>query len=495
MARTLARLLAPGLLVTCIIAASASPTWASAGGGIHKIQHVIIIMQENRSFDSYFGTYPGADGIPMQNGVPTVCLPNPKTGQCVRPFLDHQDRNAGGPHHSGGAKADIDGGKMDGFIAQQEKGTGPSCLAVDPRCASATTMTQPDVMGYHDGSDIPNYWAYAKNFVLQDHMFDPVASWSFPSHLYAVSGWSARCTIDDDPLSCQSAVENPVQRSDRNPTPFAWTDLTYLLNKNGVSWASYLDGGASNQAYGSSGVPLIWNVLPGFSDVHQDKQLGNIQNLSTFYTAAKAGTLPNVSWITPDVADSEHPPSLVSTGQTYVTNLINAVMQSPDWNSTAIFLTWDDWGGFYDHMAPPTVDSLGYGPRVPAMVISPYAKPGYIDHQTLSFDAYLKFIEDDFMSGQRLDPKTDGRPDSRPDVREKAPILGNLVNDFNFDQAPLRPLLLPTNPKTALIAPTHVWVFWLLAASCVVLTGAVGGWTVSARGTASRKRGAEGPLN
>jgi phospholipase C len=89
-------------------------------------------------------------------------------------------------------------------------------------------------------------------------------------------------------------------------------------------------------------------------------------------------------------------------------------MKSPDWTSTAIFLTWDDWGGFYDHVKPPTVDQNGYGFRVPALVISPYAKKGYVDHQTLSFDAYLTFIEDDFLGGQRLDPKTDGRPDARP---------------------------------------------------------------------------------
>ncbi len=128
-------------------------------------------------------------------------------------------------------------------------------------------------------------------------------------------------------------------------------------------------------------------------------------------------------------------------------------MKSPDWKSTAIFLAWDDWGGFYDHVKPPKVDANGYGFRVPALVISPYAKKGYVDHQTLSFDAYLKFIEDDFLGGQRLDPKTDGRPDPRIDVREKAPQLGNLVSDFDFTQQPRAPLVLATHPKTDLIAP------------------------------------------
>ena len=150
---------------------------------------------------------------------------------------------------------------------------------------------------------------------------------------------------------------------------------------------------------------------------------------------------------------SEHPPGLVSAGQTYVTGLINAIMQSPDWDSTAIFLTWDDWGGFYDHVQPPRVDQNGYGLRVPGLLISPYARSGFIDHQTLSFDAYVKFIEDDFLGGQRLDPRTDGRPDPRPDVREDAPELGDLVSDFDFSQAPLAPVLLPVRPHTDLIEP------------------------------------------
>ena len=160
----------------------------------------------------------------------------------------------------------------------------------------------------------------------------------------------------------------------------------------------------------------------------------------------KNGTLPAVSWIVPENTVSEHPPANIATGQAYVTGLINAVMQGPDWNTTAIFLSWDDWGGFYDHVVPPTVDQNGYGLRVPGLVISPYARKGYIDHQTLSFDAYLKFIEDVFLNGQRIDPKTDGRPDPRPTVRENVSILGNLITDFDFSQPPRPPMVLPTNP-------------------------------------------------
>jgi phospholipase C len=198
-----------------------------------------------------------------------------------------------------------------------------------------------------------------------------------------------------------------------------------------------------------AGTPEIWNPLPYFDTVRADGDLKNIQPVTNFYDAAKKGALPAVSWVAPNGKVSEHPPALVSAGQAYVTGLINAVMQGPDWNSTAIFLAWDDWGGFYDHVTPPHVDANGYGLRVPGLVISPYAREGYIDHQTLSFDAYLKFIEDDFLGGQRLDPKTDGRADSRPDVRENATILGDLQRDFDFNQQPRQPLVLPTTQPGA----------------------------------------------
>jgi phospholipase C len=138
----------------------------------------------------------------------------------------------------------------------------------------------------------------------------------------------------------------------------------------------------------------------------------------------------------------------VHQGQAYVTSIVNAAMKSPDWDSTAIFLSWDDWGGFYDHVRPPAVDENGYGLRVPGLVISPYARRGYIDHQVLSSDAYLKFIEDDFLGAARLDPATDGRPDRRPDIREDEPVLGQLSRDFDFSRPPRAPVLLATNPPT-----------------------------------------------
>jgi len=134
-------------------------------GGIHKIKHIVIIMQENRSFDSYFGTYPGAEGFPLEGGVPTVCNPDRKNGGCIKPYHDSQDANGGGPHGEKASVADIDGGKMDGFVAQAE-GASKGCLpGTDAVC---TNTSAPDVMGYHDEREIPNYWAYARTFVLQD---------------------------------------------------------------------------------------------------------------------------------------------------------------------------------------------------------------------------------------------------------------------------------------------------------------------------------------
>ena len=450
------------LLAGCAGSNSKTSNAANDLQGIHQIQHIVIIMQENRSFDEYFGTYPGADGIPMKNGVPTVCVPDPETKQCVKPYHDPNVVNTGGGHGVGAALTDLDGGKMDGFIEVQRAAVQTYCQHNDdPACVQGMMGSQPDVMGYHDRREIPNYWAYADNFVLQDHMFKSIPTWSMPVHLWMVSEWSAKCT-SHDPISCRTELDKPdsiVLGVKPYKTPiYAWTDLTYLLYKNNVSWAYYVAPGTQPDCTDPEEVacspkpqtnvtPEIWNPLPYFDTVHADQQLGNIQQLDKFYTAAQNGTLPSVSWVIPNDKTSEHPPASVATGQTYVTGLINALMQGPDWSSTAIFLAWDDWGGFYDHVVPPTVDQNGYGFRVPALVISPYAKKGYIDHQTLSFDAYVKFIEDDFLSSQRIDPKTDGRPDSRPDVRENLPVLGDLTQDFDFNQAPRQRLTLNQNPS------------------------------------------------
>jgi phospholipase C len=513
--------------------------------GIHKIRHVVIIMQENRSFDSFFGTYPGADGIPAKNGHFTVCVPDPRTHGCDMPYYDPSLVNGGGAHNVFASRTDINFGKMNGFVRAAELRHNRGCAGVYPAPSVCLPSGPQDVMGYHDARQIPNYWTYAKDFVLQDHMFEPVDSWSLPAHLYMVSEWAAACK-NKNPFSCRSYIGGqggptpsstaaPAHSPSPTPSPakgggihhlpaafwacvrahgvnpsnlrrsggispwqqkalksclamlsryqsewilyhgaagggglgqrlgtYAWTDLTYLLHKYHVTWDYYVQKGVQPDCNGNpdesdagcapvrqgAGTPSIWNPLPAFTDVKATHQLGHVRNLESFYKAAERGTLPAVSWITPTQANSDHPPANIATGQAYVTNLINTIMRSPDWKSTAIFLTWDDWGGFYDHVVPPSADAFGYGLRVPALVISPYAKRGYIDHQVLSFDAYNKFIEDDFLHGMRLNPSTDGRPDPRPDVRENVAILGNLISDFNFSQKPRRPVLLPQYPPS-----------------------------------------------
>jgi phospholipase C len=435
----------------------ASGAVAAPGEGIHNIQHVVVVMQENRSFDHYFGTYPGANGIPAG-----VCEPDPLNGGCIAPFHDPNVVNTGGPHGDASALADIDEGKMDGFIGQAEQGQ--HCSSTEPACSPCKTTSAGeaclDVMGYHDAREIPNYWTYAENYVLQDNMFASTRSWSLPEHFFMVSGWSAACPDGNpDPMECKNTIAPPNSPETHPAVTYSWTDITYLLHKHGVSWGYYVFKGTEPDCESDEAVkcapvaqgsktPGIWNPLPNFTDVKEDGQLANVQTLANFYSAVHQQPscgLPNVSWVTPNGVVSEHPTDSIVNGQAYVTTLVNTVMRSPCWNSTAIFLSWDDWGGFYDHVVPPEVDENGYGPRIPGLVISPYARAGYIDHQQLSHDAYLKFIEDDFLSSQRLN-KQDGRPDPRPDVREEAPGLGNLEADFNFNQAPRPPLLLPTHP-------------------------------------------------
>jgi phospholipase C len=452
-----------GLLVlaVAVLAAAVIPgprADAAAGDGIHRIKHVVMIMQENRSFDEYFGTYPGANGIPMRNGEPTVCAPDPKSEVCWKPYHDPRDKTGDAPHGSRNAVHDVNHGKMNGFVKEARYAPHDCQYAHDYVCAPAAAL---DVMGYKDERELPIYWDYARNFVLHDRMFSSIASWTLPVHLFMVSAWSARCKHAGDPFSCTNEISGPVggkKSLEEGAKPhFAWTDLTYLLHKAHVSWRYYVfKGGEPDCLHDETlsckhhqqrpGTASIWNPLPYFDTVKRNHQLGNIQSIGQLYRAANSGHLPSVSWVIPNDYVSEHPPFRVSDGQAYVASVVNAIMRGPDWDSTAIFIAWDEWGGYYDHVVPPHVDRNGYGIRVPSLVISPYAKRGFVDHQTLSFDAYLKFIEDDFLKGQRLDPMNDGRPDPRPTVRENAPGLGDLRRDFDFNQTPRPPHVVDPHP-------------------------------------------------
>ncbi|MGA9160197.1 MAG: alkaline phosphatase family protein [Actinomycetota bacterium] len=444
---------------------STSPS-PSPGPGLSKLdqaklhlKHLVFIVQENRSFDHYFGTFPGAEGIPMRNGKPTVCVPDPIAGRCVRPYHSTSQLQEGGPHGQRHSELDVDGGKMDGFVRTVIDS--PLYCADhrdDPRCDSYLgPQGQPDVMSYHTAKEIPNYWRYAKEFVLQDHMFAPADSWTLPAHLFLVSAWAAHCSDPRDPMSCSSDLdlneEFQTMRSGQDVPIWAWTDITYLLHENGVSWSYYVGDDTCffdpcPSAHGRHNTVTQQNPLPWFTTIRQTGQMDRIQTHDRFFRAAANGTLPSVSWVMPYNGVGEHPSSgaPIWRGQRHVTQVVNALMEGPDWNDTAIFLTWDDWGGFYDHVEPPHVDLNGYGIRVPGLLISPWARAGLIDSQTLSFDAYLKLIEDLFLDKERLNPATLSRPDSRPTVREKASILGDLLDEFDFTQDPLQPVILDPRP-------------------------------------------------
>ncbi len=264
------------LAVGCVLPANAS----AGAAGIHLIKHVVVIMQENHSFDNYFGTFPGADGIPGLAGHPgrVPCIPDPNRGG-LRPALSrHAPVRRRRPALPGSALADIDRGKMDGFVGQAE-GTTPDTKTLGCVANAEPPVNQRppigdhclDVMGYYNGGEIPNYWTYAHDFVLQDHMFEPAKAWSEVSHLYMVSGWSAAVQDANKPFTCVADNQfpeydkelgalrrpartrrgGPVQRrhglatpsTDQQPPIYGWTDITYLLHKHHVSWRYYIQQG------------------------------------------------------------------------------------------------------------------------------------------------------------------------------------------------------------------------------------------------------------
>jgi phospholipase C len=477
--RALLRLLVVALAGLAVVATGATIATGAANGaparhaavvaplatGFHKLEHIVVIDQENRSFDNYFGTYPGADGLPTDGqGHFTSCLPDPYTGVCQRPYHESADRDSIAPHDLPAFQNDVDGGAMDGFINMGRNRQGTCTLGDATQCTDPVT-----VMGYHDARDIPNYWQYAQHYTLADHVFESTPSYSLPSHEYLTSEWSATCT-SADPFSCKFNLAHDDQllntctgatptRLCPNPPVYAWTSLPYLLDKAGVSWGYYVSPGAQPDCNTDDGAcpevpqdfrtPSLFNPLPYFTDVAADGTLGNIQDSASFFPQAASGTLPAVSWIVPNAVTSEHAPNGIRRGQEWVTSLVNAAMQGPDWASTAIILTWDDWGGAYDHVIPP---GLGRPPerqaglRVPMIVISPWAKPGVIDSTTMSLDSINRLIEDVFLDRARLNPATDGRPDPRSVVGENRLFVGNLMTAFNFSQHPLPALVLPTKP-------------------------------------------------
>jgi phospholipase C len=390
-------------ILAAFLVAGRAPTQTipppAAPPGLEKIQHFVFIMQENRSFDHYFGTYPGAEGLP-----PGVCVPDPTVGTCAAPSHDAALVNQGGGHNWANAIACIDGGLMDGFIA-------------------GSTLKPGDVMGWHDSREIPNYWNYARLYVLQDRLFESITSYSLPAHLYM--------------LAAQSG--GYIGTGQAQPVSFSFSEITELLGSGKIDWRYYVnrgktagaaDGGVANVDSDET-TYTFWNPLPAFPTVKNDPtQFSRLTDATQFYTDAQSGALPQVSWIIPNSTLSEHPPGSVATGMNYVTGLVNAVMNSPEWNSTAIFIAWDDWGGFYDHVDPPAVDQYGLGIRVPGLVISPYARQGYVDHKTYSFESWLRLVEERFG----VNPMT-GRDNTANDMADA----------FDFTQQPRAPMVMDPN--------------------------------------------------
>jgi uncharacterized protein (TIGR03437 family) len=379
--------------------------------GLEKIRHFVFIMQENRSFDHYFGTYPGAEGIP-----PGICVPN-ANGPCVAPFHNTQLVNQGGEHYAQNALTCIDGGLMDGFL---------------PGAIPSAGVVTGDVMGWHDYNEIPNYWNYANLYVLQDRLFESIASFSLPAHLYM--------------MAAQSGGYIGNGRHEPLPRFYDFPEITHLLGSGQIDWKYYVNRGQTPTVNdedftiedGDETTYSFWNPLPAFSAVKNNPaQFGRLTNAAQFYVDARNGALPQVSWVIPNYPLSEHPPMNLAPGMNYVTGLVNAVMSSPLWNSTAIFIAWDDWGGFYDHVIPPQVDQYGLGIRVPGLIISPYARQGYIDHKTYSFESWLRIVEERFG----IVPMT-----------PRDNMANDMTDAFDFTQQPRTPV--PFTPIGAPYPPT-----------------------------------------
>lgn len=278
-------------------------------------------------------------------------------------------------------------------------------------------------------TDIPNYFAYARNFVLADHMFSSLAGPSFPNHLYTIAAQSGGAIDNPHPNTaswgCDSDEDQtvPVQHADGSittePPCFDFQTLADSLEAAHVSWKYYAP---VKGHYGYQ-----WSTLDAIRHIRN----GSLWNEhvvpdSQFAEDAQKGSLPAVSWLVTGEA-SEHPPLSTCVGENWTVRQINAAMQGPAWNSTVILLTWDDFGGFYDHVAPPAVEPLSLGPRVPLVIISPYARKGHISHTQYEFPSFLRFAEVRFHL---------------PPLTKRDTQANDMLDSFDFSQQPLPALVL-----------------------------------------------------
>lgn len=374
----------------------------AANPGMEKIQNVVFIIKENRTFDNYFGTFPGADGATTG----TI-----STGDVI-PLGHTPDRTPRDISHSwNSALTAIDGGAMDQFDLIPGGNVNGDYLAY-------TQLTE---------SDIPNYFALARYFTLADAMFSSLTGPSFPNHLYTVGAQSAGAINNPNQAGvwgCDSDDTTTVQVMDdsgnitRQFPCFDFATLVDSLENAGLTWKYYAP------SRGQSG--YIWSALDAINHIRFSDLWQNVVPPSQFIADAGNGQLPNVSWVIVGNG-SEHPPGSSCVGENTTVRQLDAVMQGPQWGSAAIFITWDDFGGFYDHVPPPRVDNFGFGPRVPLLIVSPYAKPGNISHTVYEFSSLLTFVETRWNLGALTDRDFNAN---------------DLFDSFNFQQDPLAPLTL-----------------------------------------------------
>jgi phospholipase C len=395
-------------------ARAARPSDSAEVQGLREsIEHVVFIIKENRTFDHYFGRYPGADGATRGKTSDGRVVP-------LETAPDVMGHDLGHSFEAG--LVSVNGGRMDGF----------------DRIMNGETMS-----GYtqFDRAGIPNYWRYADDFVLGDRMFSSMYGPTFPEHLYTVAAQAGRVTgnkIDrgelipggycDDPSELvprfirltqrqKDKVMNAEKRADVSTVKSFWETVWPCFDFK-VLPDSLTDAGISWRYYGNAG---FYSALLAIKHIRFSDHWGtDVVAENRFLSDIKNERLRAVSWVLPGVGFDEHPGThSVCKGENWTVRHLNALMRSEAWPNTVVIITWDDFGGFYDHVAPPHVDVMGLGPRVPLLIISPWAKEGYVDPTTYEFSSVLKLIETLFD----LEPLTDR--DRRADP---------MLNAFDFDQ-------------------------------------------------------------
>jgi phospholipase C len=384
----------------------------------YPIKHIIFIVKENRSFDNLFGAFPGADGT-TQAQI--------STGRIIK--LGHTpDRLLLDVGHAGAAASlAVNYGRMNRFNLL------PGALQNGHDVADSQ----------YQQSDIPNYWRYASIFTLDDHFFSTIMGPSFPNHLITVGASSAN-TVDNPrgqflhAWGCDGGPHSVVDGINPNGTTFLtrpcfnFQTLPDELQRAHISWKYF-----APPAFGSG---YVWSALDAIKHIRYGPLWKtNVQPPGTFLKDLATGHLPHVSWLVTSSQLSDHPPAAICVGESWSVRVINAVMRSRYWKDSAIFVTWDDFGGFYDHVAPPRQDLISLGPRVPTIVISPYARSHFVDHTQLDFDSLLKFVEDDY---------------GLPPLTARDRNAGSILSSFDFQQAPRPPLTLQPRicPKADYIA-------------------------------------------